>query len=202
MKFKYLFKTLVTIHFLGLLFSCSESATTYSEIAGEDEQPEINVQVDSSEMPLKDFVMETASEGLMQIKIAEIAMDKIEKPSVKQLAQEVISDREASRKQLKEVAEGFDWKIPDTMNDYDKEKVKEMESINKDWFYAKYLEYVEETHTNEIDSYMSVVEAIEAQKNKDENKGLKMLVDYMNDSIYMIEEHLDIAQVLKQNLIG
>lgn len=106
---------------------------------------------------MQQFVTEAASDGMMEIKLAEIAMEQSKTSAVKDVADMIKSDHAAANERLKKIADSKNWKIPNDMLEKHQRKVAELRSVEGGSFDEVYLSMMEEGHKKAIDKFQDAL---------------------------------------------
>ena len=99
------------------------------------------------------FVKEAASDGMMEIKMAEIAMSKSNNQKVKDLAQIIKNDHQAANDKLKQIAGDNGWDFPTEMMDQNQDKVDKLQKTSANDFDKQYADMMVKGHKDAIDKF-------------------------------------------------
>ena len=115
----------------------------------ENDQP-INEEEDSHDADYKSFVMKAASEGMMEIELANIALEKSDNEEVRELAQMLKTEHLKANKELQEIMQINTWQMPEEMTDNDAVNVEQISTMPEEKFDMHYLHMVGNNHTKSI----------------------------------------------------
>ena len=197
MNLKFLYTTGIAIIASAFIFSCSNDTTsTYSD---NTETEEAMSKMDSSKLALRDFIVEAASDGTMEIKLARMAYSRTEILALKEMTADIIEDRQIAQDQLEDVAHAFGWKIPSKLKADHQDKIDQMKDVAKGDFEEMYLNHIIEDHKKDIDDYM---DAFEKGEETYSDSNTKKLLKWINETIYTIEEHMEEAKEIKKQMMN
>ncbi len=105
-----------------------------------------------SKTTTKDFVNEVASDGMMEIAMANMALEKSENPEVKGLATTIKNDHQKANRKLETLAHSNNWEFPKQMLKEHQNKVDELkkEGGSAEEFDLLYLYALEDDHKASI----------------------------------------------------
>lgn len=104
------------------------------------------------------FVEKAASDGMKEIKMAEIAMERATNPKVKELASMIRADHMKASDELKRLAANGRWEIPTQMLPEHKEDLEKLQNLETNEFDEDYVDMMISDHRNAIDMFEDVLE--------------------------------------------
>lgn len=135
---------------------------------------------------VREFVNEAASDGIMEIRMAEIAMQKSQNADIDQLAQTIKADHEKASAELKSIAANKNWSVPVMMMDKHQQKVEKLMETDIDKFDEEYLETMVSAHKDAIDRFEKC-----AEKNHD-----AQVTMWVNNTLPILRQHLQQSETL------
>ncbi len=126
-----------------------------------------NSQVNNDQSQ-RNFVKEAASDGMMEIKMAEIAMSKSNNQQVKDLAQTIKSDHQSANEKLKQIASDNGWDFPTEMMDQNQDNVDKLQKTPSDDFDRQYADMMVKGHKGAISKFENAAKkyGTEAENNQ------------------------------------
>jgi putative membrane protein len=119
-----------------------------------EESYEINDESYNPDMKeAEDFAKEAVSGSMMEVQMADIAINRSENTEIDQLAQAIKMDHQSAWNELKSMAMDKNWMLPVTLTGKHQQKVDKLQNTGTEKFDEEYLELVVSTHENAIDEF-------------------------------------------------
>lgn len=198
---------LVFIAFLAYVSSCSKPGhkSDYREETG---HPSLNRQREdplSNNPTASEFAQEAASDGFMEIQMAEMAQQRAQTSQVKELAEMIRQDHLRANDKLKELGTQNNWSIPQDMLPRHKEKLKKLESEKPNSFDGQYVKMMIEGHQHAINLFNQM-----AETTADPDHGTytdqpydginQQLLDWINETLPVLHKHLERSKKMQDEL--
>ncbi len=176
MKGKWFFYciALTTLVFVIGCKPVSEKSTTEANTA------------DESVNAARDFAKAAANDGMLEIRLAEIAMDRSENPEIDSLALMIKTDHQKANDELHSLALNKRWILPATMMAEQEQKVQEIKNTADAQFDKTYLQTMVTAHKGAIAKF----EEYAADGHDAE------LVAWVKKTLPVLQKHLDHSQTL------
>lgn len=182
-----------------LLSSCSNSGRKDRPVDdGEGHPPSLNQPREDygAGDPATDFVREALSDGLMEVQMADLALERAEHSQVKELAQKIRQDHQAANQQLKELVRTNNWGIPSEMMDKHKEKIERLKQPDPGIFDEQYVEMLIADHQEAIDKFEKTAAKLPTGTASEEGdqsaEDLQpSLTNWINNTLPVLREHLE-----------
>lgn len=111
-----------------------------------------------TEDEMQEFVKEMASDGMKEVRMAEIAMERSTDQRVKDLASMIRTDHMKANEELKRIAANSQWEIPAEMLPEHKEMVDKLQKLETSEFDEDYVDMMVNAHQKAIDRFEDIVE--------------------------------------------
>lgn len=142
---------------LSLALSCTGNEPNGDEkLDLNDDDQEKSRMENAMDERFEKFAMEAASDGMMEIRMAEVALRRSENQEVKDLAEMIKDDHQAANDRLREIADQNDWDLPDNMMDKHKDMVERLEDVDDASLNSEYLSMMEKGHQKAIAKFESM----------------------------------------------
>jgi putative membrane protein len=147
------------------------------------------IQTESPKLSVKDrqFIELAASQGLAEIKMARLALDKAESLEVRQFAQQMIEDHSRANDQLKSIAQRYRMPVPTSLDTQDQATYEKLAMMNGKDFDREYAKIQKKGHDRVISEY-------EKASNDLDNPTLREFAQTMLPTMKQHDEH---AKTLK-----
>lgn len=137
-------------------FACGSDSQDQTEI--NNDQTKVEREYNREMEEVKEFVNEAASEGMMEVQMAEVAMNRSEHPEIDQLAESIKLDHRSGVNELKSLSASKGWGIPVAMTDSDQRKVENLQNADAIDFDEKYLDMTINSHKEAIAKFEKCAE--------------------------------------------
>lgn len=193
MRLNKLTQTIFLLPMVGIMFSCEDngSTTAYDTQQGTEQVAEAAMDDDDKEEMLE-FVKEAISDGMMEIKMAEMAMGKSTNTEVKDLAKTIKNDHQKASDQLKKLAKENNWEIPSQMIEKHQKKVDKLNDVSMEDFDEKYLEMIENGHEKAIKEFKDA--------NDDKDEVVMALNNWIEETLPVLKKHKERADALEDQI--
>ncbi len=162
MKTHNFLRSFVMLSFCSLMLACTGNEPTGDENYGGDDAKDEestwenasakqNTEYSGNETPgMRQFAMEAASDGMMEVRMGEIAMRKAKNQAVRDLAEVIRKDHQLANDKLKEIADNNNWDLPSDMMEKHQQMVEELENATEANFDRQYLQMMVKGHQKAI----------------------------------------------------
>lgn len=199
---------LVFIAFLAYVSSCSKPGhkSDYNEETGHP--PSLNREREDAlgnNPTASEFAQEAASDGFMEIQMAEIAQQRAQTSQVKELAEMIRQDHLRANDKLKELGIQNNWSIPEDMLARHKQKLKKLESEKPDSFDAQYVKMMIEGHQQAINLFKKMAEKTadpdhSTYADQPDDGVNPQLLDWINETLPVLHKHLERSKKMQDEL--
>ena len=147
------------------------------------------IQTESSKLTVKDkqFIELAASQGLAEVKMARLALDKAESAEVRQFAQQMVQDHTKANDKLKSIAERYRMPVPTTMDSEDQKTYEKLAMMSGKDFDKAYAKIQKKGHDK-------VISEFEKASNELDNPSLR---EFAHTTLPTIKEHDEHAKTLQ-----
>lgn len=143
---------------MGWLTACNNNAGNNEHDNSDMDSNETSMKMEEkSHSDLEQFTMEAASDGKMEIQMAQVALNRSSNEKVKELARMIETDHQDANQKLADVARTENWNIPDQMMEKHQQKLKELKDTKDEDFDKKYVDIMVSGHKEAIDKFENVI---------------------------------------------
>jgi putative membrane protein len=177
----------------------TESATTNGSDAGDASSPHQREAVQGSmrsnsgaQMGRQDdptFVKAAAQDGMTEVELGKLAMDKSSNAAVKRFAQKMVQDHGAANAELSGIAKRKSLQVPAGLDEEHQGMVKKLSAKSGAAFDADYAKHMAMDHTKAVALFQS-----EAKSNDSE------LADFAKKTLPTLQEHKRMADGLSASV--
>jgi putative membrane protein len=131
------------------------------------------------------FVKKAAQDGMTEVELGQLAMDKSNTTAVKRFAQKMVQDHRAANAELSGIAKGKSLKVPAGLDEEHQEMVKKLAAKSGAAFDADYAKHMATDHTQAIALFQSEAKSSDPQLAAFAKKTLPTLLEHkrMADSL-------------------
>lgn len=123
--------------------------------SGEGSNP---VETSDRDYPeLKEFAMEAAGMGIMEIELSQIALEKSDHAGLKALAESIKNDHEKANEKLEEILDNYHWDIPTEMTEKQERMVDKLGDVSDEEIDEAYLRMMVSTHQKAIEKFNKII---------------------------------------------
>lgn len=134
----------------------------------------------------KDFLMEAASGGMLEVKLGKVAEDQASTPAVKKFGELMVRDHTELNKQLMDLASNKGVTIPKKMNEKDQTQFEKLSKLNGADFNAAYIKRMVADHVQDVSVF-------EKQANDAHDPDVRA---FANKALPTLRDHLERAREL------
>jgi putative membrane protein len=147
------------------------------------------IQTESSKLTVKDkqFIELAASQGLAEVKMARLALDKAQSNEVRQFAQQMVEDHTRANDKLKSIAQRYSMPVPTTMDSEDQATYEKLAMMTGKEFDKQYAKIQKKGHDR-------VISEFEKASNDLDNPTLR---EFAQTTLPTIKMHDEQAKTLK-----
>jgi putative membrane protein len=138
-------------------------------------------KLDSSD---RRFVDEAAQGGVAEVKLGELAQQKAQSPTVKQLASTIVSDHEAVNTQLQSLASTKGVKVPQQPSSAEQKEYDRLSKLSGSDFDRQYAEAMVKDHKKDIGEFGKVAKG----------KGDPDVKTFAAETLPKLQQHLQLAE--------
>ncbi len=184
-------KTL-SLLFVACLFALASCGTKNSQDDSKEVAEEQNEEKfdDTNLEPDTDFAVEAADGGMLEVKVAELAISKASSPKVKEFAQTIVADHTKANEELKTLAQQKNITLPDSLSEKNQKKYEDLSEESGADFDKAYCEFMVKDHKDDIDKF---------KKAADEAKDAD-LKSWAAGKVPVLEHHLSLAQQMEESV--
>lgn len=202
MKIRNVFNALMLFGSLSFAAACNNAGEVNNDAADDMEMDEMDHETTEMEeresdmknlqagMELEKFTKEAASDGMMEINAANMAMQRSKNQDVKDLAQMIKNDHQSANDQLKEVVDDQGWQLPQDMMQKHQEKFRKLQETSDQNFDQQYLSMMVEGHKKAIDEFQKMADKAGKQE-------MDELKDWIDNTLPALKKHHDRAKELQ-----
>jgi putative membrane protein len=155
MKIKFLSLLIVG----GLMFACDPSPNREDTKETAEDQNEERIEATSTGNTADDkeddaeFVVEAASGGMMEVQLANLALQKASSPQVKEFARMMIEDHGKANNELKALAASKNITLPAALIDKHQKIVNGLQDKTGTDFDEEYIDKMRADHKDDVDEF-------------------------------------------------
>jgi len=135
-----------------------------------------------------DFVKAAASGGMHEVELGKLAADRAKDPGVKQFGQMMVTDHTKANEELKKVAKGGGFTIPDKLDEKQQKEIDRFKNLTGDAFDREYAKHMVKDHEEDL------AEFTRASKEA-KNPALK---EFATKTLPTLQKHLEAAKKLNR----
>ena len=140
----------VILLYTAICISLLFAASCGSRARSPEENDALQGQLQKETEEVRDFVNEAVSENMMEIRMAEIAMERSQHPEVDELAKSIKQDHLEASEDLRSIASEKSWSVPVMLLDKHAEKIQKLLKGKRENINEEYLELTANTHEDAI----------------------------------------------------
>lgn len=190
--------------------ACTSDPTAAVEDLDDPEilnEEEVNISED-----LVKFTHEATSDGMLEIEMAEMAMDRSENEQVKEFAEMIKEDHEKANERLEEIAEEMEFELPDEMLPKHEEILNRLSEFSDETFTEHYLKMTIKAHTKAVDKFKEVASVYTTSTDEPDssredephyamrNVGHQEIQGWAEITLPLLRKHLQQSKELQKNL--
>lgn len=168
-------------------FSCTQRDRTSNEDSKDIAEEQNEENLDNKMEKDADFAVEAAEDGILEVRLAQLAETNATSSEVKTFAKNILADHNRANEELKALALQKNIALPATMGDRCQRKYDRIADKNGREFDESFSEYMVKDHKDAIDKYKK-----EAEKGNDPD-----LRDWASRKVASLEHHLTMAEDLE-----
>lgn len=164
------------------------------------QQRKLRIQVENGKVDIslqkgekiddRTFVEKAAQDGMLEVKLGQLATQKAANPDVKKFGQKMVTDHGKANEELKKIATKFNIEVPRDLDEKHKEKLKKFSQLEGKEFDQEYMKEMVKDH-------MEGIKLFEQQASDGKNTELKQ---FASKSLPILREHLNLAKEISQKL--
>lgn len=134
--------------------SCEKKNTADQQSADTTAQaPEQKKELSNND---KDFIMETANGGMLEVELGKLAHEKAVSKEVKDFGHHMMMDHEKASNELKQLAAQKNVMLPDSLNSDAKSKKEDLAKLKGNEFDKKYISEMVKEHKKEVEKFEDI----------------------------------------------
>lgn len=145
----------------------------------------MSAQSHDSPPPPAVFVSKAAQDGMTEVELGKVALDKSKNAEVRDFAQRMVTDHGKANQELASIAKSKGINAPKTLDAEHKNMVQKMKSEQGDAFDVEYSRHMNMDHTKAIELFEA------ASKSPDTD-----FADFAKKTLPTLEEHKEMASKL------
>ena len=176
----------------SIVLSCAQSSQTVNSDRDSVNQEDKNVNtanISQSESE-SEFVLAAADGGMLEVRLAERALDKALSQEVKSFAQSMVTDHGKANEELKTLAAKSNISIPTTLSTTSQQKYDDISEKDGEHFDRAYAEAMISDHKETIEKFYVLT-------NIGRNSEIS---DWAKGKIPMLEHHLMMAEKMYETV--
>lgn len=134
----------------------------------------------------KDFVMQAASAGMLEVRLGQYASENAADIAVKHFGEQMVNDHTKANDELKTIAIQDQLDVPKELSDDDKKVLDRLEKLNGAEFDKEYAKQMVKDHKKVIKLF---------QKEADEGQD-DQLKNFASNTLAVLKHHLSMAEEL------
>ena len=138
----------------------------------------------------RDFVMEAASGGLMEVELGNLAQTNASSAAVKQFGQQMVTDHSKANDELKSIASAKNITIPTAPSGKHQDHINELKSKKGAEFDKAYMSMMVDDHQEDVDKFQS-----EADNGNDAE-----IKAFAAKTVPILKTHLELAKTTKDKV--
>jgi putative membrane protein len=190
-KRKLFYEMMGCLLMAGMLVSCGDGGnrgeSTTEDTTANATKAEQSMGLDEN---AKEFMKESASGSMMEVQLADVAMQKTQNQEVRNLAQTIKTDHEQLNSQMEQLAQQKQVMLSDSLMDDHRKKVEDLQQKSANEFDKAYVDMMVKDHKDDIDKY-------EKMRDDTQDSDLQALI---NNSIPVLQKHHDQAKQLQESM--
>lgn len=143
------------------------------------------------------FVKEAGSDGLMEVQLANLALEKSQNMQVKNLAEMIRRDHQDANGKLKALAGTNGWEVPKEMMEKHKETVNRLSSLSGVAFDQLYVQTMIQGHQKAIEKFEQAANSSQETENDQIDQEL---AGWISQTLPVLRKHLEQAQQIRDQL--
>lgn len=181
--------SLATLLSLMFAFSCGNQAENQND--GYEDQSEATKVNNRDAEELQEFIDEAISDGMMEVEMADIAINRSENQEIEQIAASIRLDHRSAGNELKSIAASKGWTVPVAMIDKHQGKVEKLQNSNAGDFDQEYLDVMVSAHKDIIAEFEKwAVKAYDPQ-----------MTSWVNKTLPILRHHLEHCQEISKRVV-
>jgi putative membrane protein len=168
----------------GLLFAYScENKNQNQETTTQDQAPTQQKGLSNND---REFIKETAQDGILEVELGKLANQKASSQEVKDLAHHMMMDHQKANNELKQLASSKNVMLPDSLDKDAQDKIQDLAKLTGKEFDKKYIDRMVKEHKEDLKDFEDVA-------NNSEDTELK---SWAQETIPTLRNHYTKAQSL------
>lgn len=169
----------------------SDSSATSSTMATDDTSSGMSMgNSDTSKADDRDFVMEAASGGLMEVELGKLAQTNGSSPQVKEFGRMMVTDHTKANTELKAVAKAKNITIPTTPAEKQQKNIDDLKAKKGADFDKDYIDLMVSDHKEDISKF-------EDESNNGKDTQVKA---FATKTLPVLKKHLEHVQTVKDKM--
>ncbi len=150
---------------------------------------------EAGDMDLQQFAKEAASDGMMEVEMADLILQKSDRQEVKDLARTIKQDHQNANEKLKDVAREVNMQLPNEMMEKHQKKMEELRDATGDNLDQKYVDMMVNGHQKVINKFERVADQ-EADNDQAEIR------NWADNTLPALRKHYEQAQEVQRGMRG
>lgn len=172
--------------------ACTEPETEVDSTTVVQSEPVIPQETTPPEAAVtqETFVEKAATDGMLEVRLGEMAQQKAQSADVKSFGQMMVTDHTAANEKLKTIAQNLNVTVPSDLTPEQQEKADRLNGLSGAEFDREYMKLMVEDHQK----------AVELFEQASEGNLPNELKQFATDTLPTLEMHLERAQEIESNL--
>ena len=138
------------------------------------------------------FIDQAAVNNMFEIESSQLALEQAQNEDVQQFAEQMVEDHQAVGDDLEQITNELGVQPPQDLDEQHQQKLEQLQQASGEQFDSQYIQGQVEAHQQAVDLYQQYSEQGQVQQ----------LTQFAQDTLPILESHLERAQELEQQMMG
>ena len=139
-----------------------------------------------------EFAVAAADGGMLEVQLAQLALEKASSPKVKEFAQSMVTDHSKANEELKSLAQTKNITLPSSLSEEKQKDYNDLAEKSGAEFDKAYSDYMVKDHKDDIDKFKKAAENAEDPDIK----------TWAANKVPVLEHHLSMAESMEDAVDG
>ena len=173
------------------LVSCGTKSNQKDSKEVAEEQNEQKFD-DTKTEDASEFAVAAADGGMLEVQLAQLALEKASSPKVKEFAQSMVTDHSKANEELKSLAQTKNITLPSSLSEEKQKDYNDLAEKSGAEFDKAYSDYMVKDHKDDIDKFKKAAENAEDPDIK----------TWAANKVPVLEHHLSMAESMEDAVDG
>lgn len=173
------------------LVSCGTKSNQEDSKEVAEEQNEQKFD-DTKTEDASEFAVAAADGGMLEVQLAQLALEKASSPKVKEFAQSMVTDHSKANEELKSLAQTKNITLPSSLSEEKQKDYNDLAEKSGAEFDKAYSDYMVKDHKDDIDKFKKAAENAEDPDIK----------TWAANKVPVLEHHLSMAESMEDAVDG